>query len=147
MILTDETLADRVPLLAAVRPSGVVPIEAFEDAGGTQGLLKQLQPLLDGDALTVTGRTMAENLVGVSVADDEVIRPPARALGRRPTIVLIRGNLAPDGGIVKLAVADDRHAPGQLPGHFELPHARPGTAGAPGRDHRGGEAAHRARKK
>jgi dihydroxy-acid dehydratase len=42
------------------------------------------------------------------VADPEVIRPPDRALGHRPTIVLIRGSLAPDGGIVKLAVADDR---------------------------------------
>jgi dihydroxy-acid dehydratase len=103
-----ETLADRVPLLAAVRPNGEVPIEAFEDAGGTRAVLKQLEPLLHGDALTVTGRTVAENLAGVTVADDDVIRPPARALGRRPTIVLIRGSLAPDGGLVKLAVADDR---------------------------------------
>jgi dihydroxy-acid dehydratase len=103
-----ETLADRVPLLSAVRPNGEVPIEAFEDAGGTRAVLKQLESLLHGDVLTVTGRTMAENLAGVTVADDDVIRPPARALGRRPTIVLIRGSLAPDGGLVKLAVADDR---------------------------------------
>ena len=103
-----ETLADQVPLLAAVRPNGEVPIEAFEDAGGTRALLKQLEPLLHGDALTVTGRTLAQNLAGVTVADDDVIRPPDRALGQRPTIVLIRGSLAPDGGIVKLAVADDR---------------------------------------
>ena len=104
-----ETLADRVPLLAAVRPNGEVPIEAFEDAGGTRALLKQLEPLLDGDALTVTGRTLAQNLAEVTVADDDdVIRPPDRALGRRPTIVLIRGSLASDGGLVKLAVADDR---------------------------------------
>ena len=56
----------------------------------------------------MTGRTLAQNLVCVTVADDDVIRPPDRALGRRPTIVLIRGSLAPDGGLVKLAVADDR---------------------------------------
>ena len=74
-----ETLADRVPLLAAVRPNGEVPIEAFEDAGGTRALLKQLEPLLDGDALTVTGRTLAQNLAEVTVADSEVIRPPDRA--------------------------------------------------------------------
>jgi dihydroxy-acid dehydratase len=103
-----ETLADRVPLLAAIRPNGEIPIEAFEDAGGTRAVLKQLEPLLHADALTVTGRTMADNLAGVTVADPEVIRPPDRALGHRPTIVLIRGSLAPDGGIVKLAVADDR---------------------------------------
>jgi dihydroxy-acid dehydratase len=103
-----ETLADGVPLLTAIRPNGETPIEDFEDAGGTRALMKQLEPLLDGAALTVTGRTVAENLAGAVVADAETIRPSARALGRRPTIVLIRGSLCPGGGIVKLAVADDR---------------------------------------
>ena len=103
-----EELAGRVPLLAAVRPNGEVPIEAFEDAGGARAVMKQLEPLLETSALTVTGRTVGQNLSGVTVADEDVIRPPERALGHRPTIVLIRGSLAPDGGIVKLAVADDR---------------------------------------
>jgi len=103
-----ERLADDVPLLTAIRPNGETPIEEFEDAGGTRAIMKQLEPLLDTGAVTVTGRTIAENLAGVAVADEEVIRPPDRALGRRPTIVLIRGGLCPDGGIVKLAVADDR---------------------------------------
>jgi dihydroxy-acid dehydratase len=103
-----ETLADDVPLLTEIRPNGETPIEEFEDAGGTRALMKQLEPLLDGGALTVTGRTVAENLAGVTAADPETIRPLERALGRRPTIVLIRGSLCPDGGIVKLAVADDR---------------------------------------
>jgi dihydroxy-acid dehydratase len=103
-----ETLADDVPLLTAVRPNGETSIEEFEDAGGTRALMKQLEPLLDGGARTVTGRTVTENLGRVTVADADVIRPPGRALGRRPTIVLIRGSLCPDGGIVKLAVADDR---------------------------------------
>jgi dihydroxy-acid dehydratase len=103
-----ERLADDVPLLTAIRPNGETPIEEFEDAGGTRAVMKQLESLLDTGALTVTGRTVAENLAGVAVAHEEVIRPPGRALGRRPTIVLIRGSLCPDGGIVKLAVADDR---------------------------------------
>jgi dihydroxy-acid dehydratase len=103
-----ETLADDVPLLTAIRPNGETPIEDFEDAGGTRALMKQLEPMLAGGALTVTGRTVAENLAGAVVADAETIRPPERALGRRPTIVLIRGSLCPDVGIVKLAVADDR---------------------------------------
>ena len=107
-----ETLADGVPLLTAIRPNGETPIEEFEDAGGTRALMKQLEPLLDGSALTVTGETVAANLAGVTVAESdggaEIIRPPERPLGRRPTIVLIRGSLCPDGGIVKLAVADDR---------------------------------------
>jgi dihydroxy-acid dehydratase len=103
-----ERLADDVPLLTAIRPNGETPIEEFEDAGGTRAVMKQLESLLDTGALTVTGRTVAENLADATVADEEVIRPPERALGRRPTIVLIRGGLCPDGGIVKLAVADDR---------------------------------------
>ena len=103
-----ERLADQVPLLTAIRPNGETPIEEFEDAGGTRAVMKQLETLLDTAALTVTGQPVARNLDGVTVADEEVIRPPERALGRRPTIVLIRGSLCPDGGIVKLAVADDR---------------------------------------
>jgi dihydroxy-acid dehydratase len=103
-----ETLADGVPLLSEIRPNGETPIEEFEDAGGTRALLKQLEPQLDGTARTVTGRTLAENLADVAVTDPETIRSRERALGRRPTIVLIRGSLCPDGGIVKLAVADDR---------------------------------------
>jgi dihydroxy-acid dehydratase len=103
-----ERLADDVPLLTAIRPNGETPIEEFEDAGGTRALMKQLESRMATDALTVTGRTVAENLAAATVANAEVIRPPERALGRRPTIVLIRGSLCPDGGIVKLAVADDR---------------------------------------
>jgi len=107
-----ETLADEVPLLSEIRPNGETPIEEFEDAGGTAALMKQLEPQLDGTARTVTGRTLAENLAGVVVTDSEenpgTIRSRERALGRRPTIVLIRGSLCPDVGIVKLAVADDR---------------------------------------
>jgi len=103
-----ERLADQVPLLTAIRPNGETPIEEFEDAGGTRAIMKQLEGLLDVDALTITGQTVAQNLNGVTAANDEVIRPVERALGRRPTIVLIRGSLCPDGGIVKLAVADDR---------------------------------------
>jgi len=103
-----EQLADSVPLLTAIRPNGTHPIERFEDAGGTRAVMKQLESLLHVDALTLTGRTVGENLAGVTVADEEIIRPVGRALGHRPTIVLIRGSLAPDGGIVKLAVSDDR---------------------------------------
>jgi dihydroxy-acid dehydratase len=103
-----ERLAGEVPLLTAVRPNGEHSIEEFEDAGGAQAVMKQLEGMLHTDALTLTGRTVGENLAGVTVASEEVIRPAAAPFGRRPTIVLVRGSLAPGGGIVKLAVADDR---------------------------------------
>src|SRR6516164_9382087 len=81
-----ETLADGVPLLTAIRPNGETPIEDFEDAGGTRALMKQLAGLLHTGVRTVSGKTVEENLAGAAVADGEVIRPPERALGRRPTI-------------------------------------------------------------
>ncbi len=104
-----ERLADQVPLLTAIRPNGERPVEDLEDAGGARAVMKQLEGMLDLGALTVTGGAVGDNLAGVTVADEEIIRPAGRALGRRPTIVLIRGSLAPGGGIVKLAVADDRN--------------------------------------
>lgn len=103
-----ERYADRVPLLAAVRPNGEHAIEDFEAAGGALAVMKQLEDVLDRDAPTVGGRTVGEVLASAEVADSEVIRPADRPFGRRPTIVVIRGNLAPSGGIVKLAVAEDR---------------------------------------
>ncbi|MGH3388783.1 MAG: dihydroxy-acid dehydratase [Actinomadura sp.] len=108
-----ERLSDRVPLLAAVRPNGPHSIEEFEAAGGARAVLRRLSehtgpPLLDLDALTLTGRTVGEELTGTEPAEAEVIRPADRPFGRRPTIVLVRGSLAPATGIVKLAVADDR---------------------------------------
>jgi dihydroxy-acid dehydratase len=103
-----ERLADKVPLLAAVRPNGPYSIDEFEAAGGTSGVLWQLRELLHTGALTITGRTLGEELTERQPTDPEVIRPPERALGRGPTIVLVRGSLAPATGIVKLAVDEER---------------------------------------
>jgi dihydroxy-acid dehydratase len=103
-----EQLADDVPLLAAVRPNGEHVIEEFEAAGGALALMKQLEPLLRTDAMTVTGHTVGENLRDAPSVGDEVIRSMDNPYSRRPAIVVIRGSLAPATGIVKLAVADDR---------------------------------------
>ncbi|WP_405669509.1 dihydroxy-acid dehydratase [Streptomyces sp. NBC_00055] len=103
-----ERLADKVPLLAAVRPNGPYSIDEFEAAGGASGVLWQLRELLHTGALTITGRTLGEELTERQPTDPEVIRPPERALGRGPTIVLVRGSLAPTTGIVKLAVDEER---------------------------------------
>ena len=71
-------LGSRVPVLSAVRPNGDDSIEAFDAAGGARALLKQLSSLLDLDALTVTGKTLRENLATAQVHDAEVIRPLSR---------------------------------------------------------------------
>ncbi|WP_435157755.1 dihydroxy-acid dehydratase [Amycolatopsis sacchari] len=103
-----ERYADEVPPLSAVRPNGPHSIEQFEAAGGAAAVLKQLEPLLHRETMTITGRTLGENLAGVAVAEPDVIRPLGDPMGRRPTVVVVRGSLAPATGIVKLAVAEKR---------------------------------------
>jgi dihydroxy-acid dehydratase len=97
-------LGEQVPVLSAVAPNGSDTIEAFESAGGALGLMKQLESLLDRQALTVTGRTVAENLATAAVHDDNVIRPLTRPFADKPSIVVLHGSLAPESAIVKLGV-------------------------------------------
>jgi dihydroxy-acid dehydratase len=101
-----ETLGPPTPVLAGVRPIGERTIEEFEAAGGCRALLKQLAPLLDAQALTVTGRTLADNLADYVVANADVIRPIERPVARRPAIVLLRGSLAPDGALIKPGIGE-----------------------------------------
>jgi dihydroxy-acid dehydratase len=97
-------LGKQVPVLVGVRPVGEHSIEQMEAAGGGRGLLKRLEPLLHGDALTVTGKTLTQNLHGVIVSDDEVIRPLDNPFATQPAIVMLRGNIAPQAGIVKYGI-------------------------------------------
>jgi dihydroxy-acid dehydratase len=101
-----EELSRTVPMLTAVRPNGETSIEAFEAAGGAQAIMKRLEGLLDLDALTVTGRTVGDNLAGVTVTGDEVIRPLDRPISGEAPIVIVRGSLAPDSGIVKIGARE-----------------------------------------
>ena len=99
-------LGAKVPVLSAVRPNGKDTIEAFEAAGGANALLKQLAPLLDQSALTVTGRTVSENIAATVVRDPEVIRPLERAYSDKQPITILHGSLAPESAIVKLGLRD-----------------------------------------
>jgi dihydroxy-acid dehydratase len=103
---TFNELGGKVPVLSAVRPNGDDSIEAFDAAGGARGILKQLESLLDLDVLTVTGRTLRENLEGFEVRNDAVIRPISRPFSAKPPIVVLRGTLAPESAIVKLGLRD-----------------------------------------
>ena len=97
-------LGDKVPVLSAVAPNGTDTIEAFEAAGGAKALMLQLESLLDLTAMTVTGRTVADNLADAEVFDEEVIRPLDRPFSNKPPIVVLHGSLAPESAIVKLGV-------------------------------------------
>jgi dihydroxy-acid dehydratase len=97
-------LGEDVPVLSAVSPNGSDTIEAFEAAGGGRALMKQLESRLDLDALTVTGRTVRDNLADIVVSDEDVIRPIERPFSDKPPIVVLHGSLAPESAIVKLGV-------------------------------------------
>jgi dihydroxy-acid dehydratase len=99
-----EVLADRVPILSAVMPIGKHTIEQFEAAGGAIGVMKQLESMLETSAMTVTGMTLADNLATVKVTDTDVIRPVTRPFATKPGIVILRGNLATEGAIVKIGL-------------------------------------------
>jgi dihydroxy-acid dehydratase len=101
-----DALARRTPVLANIRPSGKYLMEDFYYAGGLRGLLSQLTDLLDRTALTVSGRTLGENLEGAAVFHDDVIRPRTNPLVERDGLAVLRGNLAPDGAVIKPAAME-----------------------------------------
>ncbi len=101
-----RSLGRETPLIAAVRPNGPSLIEEFEDAGGGATVLRELLPLLAGDALTVTGQTVAERAVLAKGADSSVIRPIADPIATTPAIVVLKGSLAPEGAVAKRPVPD-----------------------------------------
>ena len=94
----------KVPLLANVRPSGdKYLMEDFYYAGGLRALLAELKDLLALSAKTVNGRTLGENLQGAKIYDPDVIRPRSNPLKASGGLVVLRGNLAPNGAVIKAA--------------------------------------------
>jgi dihydroxy-acid dehydratase len=101
--LDDFDKASRiVPVLANVRPSGEAYLmEDFYFAGGLPALMGRLKPLLHLDALTVSGRTLGATLEGATVYNDDVIRPLDNPIYAEGALAVLRGNLAPDGCVIK----------------------------------------------
>src|SRR5688572_4866613 len=94
----------RTPLLANVRPSGdKYLMEDFYYAGGLRALLAELKDLLHLDACTVNGRTLGENLAGARIFNEDVIRKRENPLKESGGLVVLRGNLAPGGAVIKAA--------------------------------------------
>jgi dihydroxy-acid dehydratase len=103
-----EHYAQTIRPLCAVRPNGPDSVEAFEDAGGAQAVLKQLGSAVHGSARTVTGETIEQRLERVAAVDEQVIRPLHSPAADHATILVIRGSLAPESAIVKLSVSEER---------------------------------------
>lgn len=102
-----DTLGRITPLIANVRPSGKdYLMEDFFYAGGLRGLMKQIEDRLDTSAMTVTGRTLGENLQGAEVYNDDVIRPLSNPVYKEGSLAVLRGNLCPDGAVIKPAACN-----------------------------------------
>jgi dihydroxy-acid dehydratase len=99
-----EEMSD-VPVLSAVRPTGEVRIEQFEDAGGAKAVLKRLESRIDASALTCTGKTLGENLEGYEIPGPEVIRPMSDPIGPGPSIAILKGSFA-ETAVVRLGIRD-----------------------------------------
>jgi len=101
-----QAVSRRVPFIADLKPSGRYVMEDLHDVGGTPAVMKYLlgEGLIDGDCLTVTGRTVAENLAdapGLTPGQD-VVRPLGQPIKATGHIQILRGNLAPGGSVAKI---------------------------------------------
>jgi len=101
-----QVISDRVPLLADLKPSGAYVMEDIHAVGGTPAVMKLLLDggLLEGDCLTVTGKTLAENLADLPglAQGQEIIHPLNAPLKATAHLQILRGNLAPEGAVAKI---------------------------------------------
>ena len=103
-----DAIARKVPLVANVRPAGKYLMEDFYYAGGLRALLMTIRDLLSLGERTVNGRTLGENIADAEVYNADVILPRANALVASGSLAVLRGNLAPDGAVIKPAAAEAR---------------------------------------
>ena len=103
-----EEIGRKTPYLVNMRPSGKYLMEDFYYAGGMNALLEGMRDLLDLGELTCTGKSLGENIAGSKIYDADVIRTPANPMQAEGGLVVLRGNLAPDGAVIKSTAADPK---------------------------------------
>ena len=103
-----DELARATPLIANIRPAGKYLMEDFFYTGGLRALMERIRPKLRTDAMTVNGKTLGENIGGARVFNDDVILPVDKALYPNGSLAVLRGNLCPDGAVIKPAAAEPR---------------------------------------
>ena len=103
-----DEIGRRVPHLCSMVPSGPYDMEDLDNAGGVQALMKELKLLLQLDALTVTGKTINENLKNAEGLNSEVIRPLTKPVHKGGGIAILTGNLAPKGAVIKTVAVSEK---------------------------------------
>ncbi len=102
-----DEASNEIPLMSHLAPSGPYNLKDLDLAGGLSPLLDRLMPKLDGSCLTVTGNTLAENVAGTPVYNEDVIRTLDNPVMKLPGIGVLYGNLAPEGAIIKIAAVPE----------------------------------------
>ncbi|MGE5292420.1 MAG: IlvD/Edd family dehydratase [Micromonosporaceae bacterium] len=105
LTLDDFEAGVGVPLIADLQPSGRHLMDDLHRAGGLRAVLREVADLLDGDAITVTGRPLVEHIADAEIYDETVIRRRSAPLQESAGIAVLRGSLAPDGAVIKPAAA------------------------------------------
>jgi len=103
-----DEIAHKTPHLSDMRPGGPHDLEELDAAGGVPAVMKVLKDRLHLDAITVTGKTARENIKDAIVYDNEVIRPLDNPVHKEGGIAILRGNLAPNGAVVKVTAISPR---------------------------------------
>jgi dihydroxy-acid dehydratase len=103
-----DQYSKKTPMLANLRPSGKFLMEDFYYAGGLPALLKALSPHLDLGCMTITGRTLGENIAGAEIYNTDVIRTLDNPVLTSGGLAILRGNLAPNGAVIKASAAEPR---------------------------------------
>jgi dihydroxy-acid dehydratase len=98
-----DSLSRNTPQVAKMNPAAAANIPDFHAAGGIPAVMRELLPLLHGDAMTVSGRAAAENVAGAVAPDRRIIRPLSEPWSSEGGLAVVRGNLAPRSGITKPA--------------------------------------------
>jgi dihydroxy-acid dehydratase len=101
-----DALSRRTPVLGNIRPSGKYLMEDFFYAGGLRGLLARMPDLLNTDCITANGKTLGENIAGAGVYNDDVITPRDKPIKEGGGVAVLRGNLCPDGAVIKPPAAE-----------------------------------------
>jgi len=103
-----DEIAQRVPVIGNLRPAGKYVMADLFDAGGLRALLERIRDLLNLDCINVAGTTLGEAIAGAEVYDDDVIRTRDNPIWQSGSLAVLRGNLAPEGAVIKPPAAEEQ---------------------------------------
>ena len=98
-----DDISRKVPYICNIKPSGQYPLSALEEAGGVPAVMKAIESKLDLEQLTVTGKTIGDNLKNVPLVENDVIYPLSKPKLEEGGLAILHGNIAPKGAVVKVS--------------------------------------------